>query len=80
VQDALAARGLKASVVVEVVNSGPAESYQITFNRSGVSVRGADTNGALYGALELAERIGRRGAAALGGVPVSGRPFLRDRG
>jgi dienelactone hydrolase len=80
VHDALAARGLNTSVDVQVAGGGPSESYEIAFKDGAVSVRGADANGTLYGALELAERIARRGAAALGGAPVAGRPFLRDRG
>jgi len=43
-------------------------------------IQGADANGALYGALELAERVQRRGADALRGPAVKGKPFLRDRG
>ncbi|MDD8025848.1 MAG: dienelactone hydrolase family protein [Acidobacteriota bacterium] len=80
VNEALAARRLKAAVDIRVTGSGEPESYDIAFAKTGVSIKGADPNGALYGALELAERIRRGGAAALKGAPVKGRPFLRDRG
>ena len=80
-REALAARGLKAPVIdISTTGSGIPESYDIAFEDGGASIRGADANGALYGALELAERIRRRGAEALAGAPITGRPFLRDRG
>ena len=77
---ALAARGLKPTVRIDVTGSRDPESYAITFENGAARIEGADPNGALYGALELAERIARRGPDALRGGPVSGRPFLRDRG
>ena len=80
VADALAARGLKAAVDVRVGGPGLPESYAITFKSGAASVQAPDPNGALYGSLELAERIRRRGKDALAGDPVHGRPFLRDRG
>jgi dienelactone hydrolase len=80
VEDALAARGLKAAVAVAIAGSGEPESYTITFAGGGARVQAPDANGAMYGALELAERIERRGADALRGAAVAGRPFLRDRG
>jgi dienelactone hydrolase len=79
-EEALAARGVKASIETRVTGSGLAESYTITFKGGTATIVAADANGALYGALELAERIERRGPAAIGGPPVTGRPFLRDRG
>ncbi len=80
VNDALAARGLKAAVEIKVTGSGTPESYTITFANNVARISAPDANGALYGALELAERIQRRGADALRGTPVAGQPFLRDRG
>jgi dienelactone hydrolase len=80
VAEALGARGLKARVEISVEGAGVPESYVITFGNGSAEVRSPDGNGALYGALELAERILRQGAAALGGDPIAGRPFLRDRG
>lgn len=77
---ALAARALKAAVAIKVTGSGDPESYAITFADGAARIEGADPNGALYGALELAERIQRRGAEALRGPAVVGKPFLRDRG
>jgi dienelactone hydrolase len=78
--DALAARGLKLPVEIRVSGTGLPESYAIAFKNGAALIQSPDRNGALYGALELAERIQRRGEAALAGEPITGRPFLRDRG
>jgi dienelactone hydrolase len=78
--EALAGRGLKASIETRVTGAGIAESFTITFKNGAATIEAADANGAMYGAFELAERIARRGAAAISGPPVTGRPFLRDRG
>jgi len=80
VNAALAARGLKAAVEIKIAGSGGPESYAIAFANGAARIEAADTNGAMYGALELAERIRRHGAEALRGAAVAGRPFLRDRG
>jgi len=80
VAEALAARGMKTPVEIRVGGTGLPESYSITFKNGAAFVQAPDPNGALYGALELAERIHRRGAAAVKGDPITGRPFLRDRG
>jgi dienelactone hydrolase len=80
VAEALAARGMKTPVEIRVGETGLPESYSITFKNGAASVQAPDPCGALYGALELAERIYRRGAAAVKGDPITGRPFLRDRG
>ena len=77
---ALAARGLKPSVAIKVAGTGDPESFSVTFPAGSVLIEGADANGALYGALELAERVRRDGAAALQGPAVTGKPYLRDRG
>jgi dienelactone hydrolase len=80
VEEALAARDLKASVDIQTKGTGLPESFTITFKRGTASVLASDSNGGLYGALELAERIRRQGGSTLKGGPISGRPFLRDRG
>jgi dienelactone hydrolase len=80
VQEALAEQGLKATVDLTMTGTGVPESYEISFKNGGAVIRGADANGVLYGALALAERIQRRGREALSGPPVSGKPFLHDRG
>ncbi len=80
VSEALAARGLKAVVDIRTGGPGVPEGYAITFKNGAASVLSPDANGAMYGALELAERIRRRGKDALAGEPINGRPFLRDRG
>jgi dienelactone hydrolase len=80
VAEALAARKLKIPVEVRVGGPGLPESFSISFINGGALIQAPDSNGALYGALELAERILRHGGAALTGDSVTGRPFLRDRG
>ncbi len=80
IAEALAARGLKAAVEIRIQGAGLPESFSITFKKDVVAIQAPDKNGALYGALELAERILRQGDTALKGNPVTGRPFLRDRG
>ncbi len=77
---ALAARHLKTSVQVQATGTGLAESFTITFKKGTATIEAADTNGAMYGSLELAERFLSSGKAALAGPVVSGHPFLRDRG
>ncbi len=80
---ALSARGLARTVVdVKVGGAGVPESYRAAFDakRNRLEISAPDANGALYGALEMAERVRRDGAAALRDGPVAGRPFLRDRG
>jgi dienelactone hydrolase len=79
-REALAARGLKTAVDIAMTGSGRPESYDVTIKNGAIAVRGADANGVLYGALELAERLRRRGAEALRDGAFSGRPFLGDRG
>ena len=80
VAEALATRGLKAAVDIRTGGPGVPEGYAITFRNGAASILAPDANGALYGALEIAERIRRRGKDALAGPPINGRPFLRDRG
>jgi dienelactone hydrolase len=78
--EALAGRGLKVPVEIRVSGTGSPESYSIAFKDGSALIQAPDRSGALYGALELAERVKRRGQAAFAGGPVTGRPFLRDRG
>jgi len=74
------AAGSRASHVhVEVAAKGPSESYAIRCSKGEVCITGADANGAMYGALEFAERVKTRGEAAWR-ENVTGEPFLRDRG
>ncbi|MBM3311437.1 MAG: hypothetical protein FJY80_08015, partial [Candidatus Aminicenantes bacterium] len=77
---ALTARGLKAEIGVEIKAGGLPESYALSFQDGKASIQASDNNGALYGALELAERVLRRGGEVFSGGPVAGKPFLRDRG
>jgi dienelactone hydrolase len=80
VAEALAARGLKTPVEIRVGGPGLPESFTIAFKKGVAFIQAPDAGGALYGTLELAERVLRRGGAAFKGDPVTGRPFLRDRG
>jgi cephalosporin-C deacetylase-like acetyl esterase len=66
-------------VHVQVVHKGPSESYAIRGSHGEVFITGADANGAMYGALEFAERVKMRGEAAWREA-VTGKPYLRDRG
>ena len=60
--EALAARGLKAAVEIKVTGTGDPESYAIAFAPGGgARISAPDANGAMYGALELAERVRRQG-------------------
>jgi len=77
---ALSARQLRPDVRIKVTGTGDPESYRISFESGAVHIEGADANGALYGELELAERIRHQGKAALQGPAIAGHPFLRDRG
>ena len=58
---------------------GSKESYRISPDASGISIIGSDQNGAMYGALEFAERLRIRGASAWK-TKATGKPFLADRG
>jgi dienelactone hydrolase len=77
------AAGLEArlpGVELRVAPGGPAESFRIRSQGDGVLVEGADEVGAMYGALELGERVRHVGDAALRAPEVAAAPFLRDRG
>jgi len=79
VNEALVTRSLKAAFDVKVTGAAPPESFSITFKKGAAFIAAADTNGALYGLLELAERIHRYGRTSLTGPKITGHPFLRDR-
>lgn len=73
--------GERASEVeMRVVPGGAGESYEIRRDGGRIVVTAPDQAGAMYGAMELGERVRLRGAAALNELPISGAPFLRDRG
>ncbi len=67
-------------IEVAVAGRGDPESYVLDIKDGHVAITGADPNGAMYGVLELAERITRQGAAALADAHLVARPFLKDRG
>jgi dienelactone hydrolase len=55
------------------------ESFTITRADKHISIAGSDPSGALYGALDLAERILIDGERALTGRPIESHPYLADR-
>ncbi|MBS1712866.1 MAG: prolyl oligopeptidase family serine peptidase [Armatimonadetes bacterium] len=72
--------GAKASLVdVRIVPGSSKESFEIKVKGGKVTVTGSDPNGAMYGALEFAERVRIQGEKAWR-HDVSARPFLPDRG
>jgi len=58
----------------------PKEGYVIRSDGKTVSIMAGDQNGALYGQLELAERVQLSGAKAFSRGEINGKPFLEDRG
>ncbi|MFI5386486.1 MAG: hypothetical protein ACHQ50_10245, partial [Fimbriimonadales bacterium] len=82
---ALSSVSLKASVSVSVTRKGAPESYVIRVRNGSVSIDAADSTGAMYGELQMAERVRLMGSPALGGsrsqpLTISGAPYLKDRG
>jgi len=69
-----------ADIIVKAAKSGPPESYTIRLDGQRAVIAGGDALGAMYGELELAERIRLHGAQAWANGLLSGKPFLRDRG
>lgn len=68
------------AVDMRVASGGASESFAIRSEDGRIIITGADETGAMYGAMELGERVRMSGAAALGDVNVTAAPFLRDRG
>ncbi|MCC6408774.1 MAG: acetylxylan esterase [Planctomycetes bacterium] len=81
----LVARGLgdrSASIDVridEAGGEGVAESFTIQTDGAKVVISAPDATGAMYGELELAERVAENGAAALVELDVRARPELEVR-
>ena len=74
------AMGSKASeVAIKYVRSMPKEAYRITPRSTGSEIQAGDAVGAMYGLLDLAERLHTRGASAWK-TKTSGTPYLADRG
>ncbi len=69
-----------ADIDLRVTPGGTPESFTIRSKDGRTVVEGADPAGAMYGALELAERVHLRAGAALQAPDVAASPFLRDRG
>lgn len=68
------------TIRVETTGRGTPGSFEVRRNGGNIVVAGADEAGAMYGALELAERVRQRGARALEDALPSGIPRFRDRG
>jgi len=67
-------------IAVKIAGTAGPESYTIRLDGHGAAIQAGDETGAMYGLLELAERVRLRGAGAYDKGEVSGQPFLRDRG
>src|SRR5262245_123243 len=72
-----ATRPLEYAVAVSPVLGR--ECHRIRFERDRAEIEGGDETGAMYGCLELAERVAAHGKDALTGV-IEGEPYLADRG
>ncbi len=72
--------GRAGDILVKVGASGAAEGYTITLDGRRAVIEGGNAAGAMYGQLEMAERVRLRGARAWEKGVVKGRPFLEDRG
>ncbi|MEW6742343.1 MAG: prolyl oligopeptidase family serine peptidase [Planctomycetota bacterium] len=65
---------------IEVTGRGEPESFSIRVTGGRALVEGADEAGAMYGGLELSERLTLLGMKALEGETISKTPYLSDRG
>ncbi|MBI3817932.1 MAG: prolyl oligopeptidase family serine peptidase [Planctomycetes bacterium] len=77
---ALASMPSRPAVDVRVDPVLAPQCFEINNSPSNIEVRGGDEAGAMYGALEVAERIKNGGAAALAKPIPGGKPFLNERG
>ena len=68
-----------SNIELKVVPSKQKEAYSISSKDGKVSIVGSDKVGAMYGALEFAERVHQHPDTAWN-TNVSGKPFLADRG
>jgi len=75
-----AAGEAERAIEVAVEPGRPPESFSIAPRGMGAVITGSDEVGAMYGLLELAERVRREGLRAFGSTKVEATPFLRDRG
>lgn len=78
----LTTRGIAAEsarIEVQVGGEGAAESFVIATRGERVVITAPDPTGAMYGELELAERVAADGAAALEKLAVRARPDLEVR-
>jgi hypothetical protein len=69
-----------ADIPVKISPAGGPESYTIRLDGRSAAIKAGDAAGAMYGLLELAERVRLGGAGACARGKITGRPFLRDRG
>ncbi len=81
IADAFKSRHLQqVSKLVSLKPGFPSEGYRVTLTRSKIQIEASDEIGAMYGGLEVAERIRLLGKQAFNGKPISGKPYLSDRG
>ena len=78
-------RKADCKMMLSVTGVGPAEGYTIEQDKKGISVRGNDATGVIYGCVELAERIRQAGgleklAAALSQQSIKEAPQMVMRG
>lgn len=66
-------------VSVSIKATKQPETYTISNQNGKVKIVGSDANGAMYGALEFAERLHNEGDKAWQ-TKATGKPFLKDRG
>ena len=80
INEALAARGVRASIAIEVDPSLDlkAEGFSIVKTGDGCRVIGKDPAGAMYGGLDLAETIRSEGVAVVQSIQQN--PYMQMRG
>jgi hypothetical protein len=77
---ALAAVASRKAAQITTSTSGSRESFEISVGPSGYRIVGGDDVGAMYGALELAERLLDDGeASTLRSLPIKGAPAVPIR-
>ena len=71
---------MSRQVEVSVTPGTGFETYEIQLDGKTAKITGGDATGAMYGEMELAERVRLKGAKAFAKGTVEGKPYLTDRG
>lgn len=82
-EDALREGGFESrsgDVEIRVKGEGEPEGFSMLFQNGKAFIEASDEVGAMYGALEMAERVRHRGKDAWFGHKVTRKPYLKDRG